>query len=132
MVKGYDTVFVLDAETCQQIASMSARWPQATAKLVEDKANGPAVIDALHAQVPGLIPVNPQGGKEARANAVAPLIEAGHVYLPAIAPWVDDLIEEAAGFPNSAHDDQVDALTQALTRLYLTQSRGGTGFYDFG
>ena len=119
-------------ETCQQIQAMSARWPQATAKLVEDKANGPAVIDALHAQVPGLIPVNPQGGKESRANAVAPLIEAGHVWLPQAAPWVEELIEEAAGFPNSAHDDQVDALTQALTRLYLTQQRGGTGFYDFG
>jgi predicted phage terminase large subunit-like protein len=46
------------------------------------------------------------------------LIEAGNVYLPhpQIYPWVTDLIEECAAFPNGAHDDQVDAMTQALLR----------------
>jgi phage terminase large subunit-like protein len=29
---------------------------------------------------------------------------------------VNDLIEECAAFPNGAHDDQVDAMTQALLR----------------
>ena len=120
------------SETCQQIAQLSQRWPQATAKYVEDKANGPAVMDALGHQIPGLIPVQPEGGKESRAAAVSPMIEAGNVHLPESAPWVGELIEEAAGFPNSAHDDQVDALTQALTRLYLTHQRAGTGFYDIG
>jgi hypothetical protein len=33
------------------------------------------------------------------------------------------LIEEAAAFPNGAHDDQVDATSQALARLLLD----GTG-----
>ena len=49
---------------------------------------------------------------------VSPLIEAGNVYLPhpQLAPWVNDLIEECAAFPNGAHDDQVDAMTQALLR----------------
>jgi predicted phage terminase large subunit-like protein len=62
--------------------------------------------------------VNPSGGKIARAAAVSPLIEAGNVYLPhpAYAPWVNDFIEECAAFPNGAHDDQVDAMTQALIR----------------
>ena len=27
-----------------------------------------------------------------------------------------DFIEECAGFPNAAHDDQVDAMTQLLLR----------------
>lgn len=119
-------------ETVEQIKALSTRWPQATAKYVEDKANGPAVIDALRRDVPGLVPVNPQGGKEARANAVAPLIEAGNVLLPDAAPWVDGLIEEAAGFPNATNDDQVDALTQALTKLYLTTVKQGSGFYNYG
>ena len=54
----------------------------------------------------------------ARARAVSPLIEAGNVYLPRpqIAPWVNNFIEECAAFPNGAHDDQVDAMTQALLR----------------
>lgn len=52
------------------------------------------------------------------AAAVSPLIEAGNVYLPhpLYAPWVNDFIEECAAFPNGAHDDQVDAMTQALLR----------------
>lgn len=124
------------SETCDQIINLSARWPQATAKLVEDKANGPAVIDALKGRVPGLIPVNPQGGKEARASAVEPLVAAGNVHLPTakLAPWVSDLIEEAAAFPNATSDDQVDSLTQALTYLAVTQSKTKTGtrFYNIG
>jgi phage terminase large subunit-like protein len=49
---------------------------------------------------------------------LGPLIEAGNVYLPHpdYAPWVDDFIEECAAFPNGAHDDQVDAMTQILLR----------------
>jgi predicted phage terminase large subunit-like protein len=62
--------------------------------------------------------LNPEGGKVARAAAVSPLIEAGKVYLPHpdYAPWVGDFIEECAAFPNGAHDDRVDAMTQALLR----------------
>ena len=88
------------------------------AKLIEDKANGSAVIQMLAHEIPGILPVNPEGGKVARAAAVSPLIEAGNVYLPhpQFMPWVKDFIEECAAFPNGAHDDQVDAMTQALLR----------------
>jgi predicted phage terminase large subunit-like protein len=108
-------------ETCQALRRLSARWPQAAAKFVEDKANGTAVVNALRRTVGGLIPVEPEGGKEARAAAVSPFVEAGNVWLPApeLCPWVGDLIEETAAFPNGAHDDQVDALSQALNRLLL-------------
>ena len=106
--------------TLEAIRTMSEQWPRAAAKLVEDRANGPAVIASLQHEISGLIAVNPEGGKIARAAAVSPSIEAGNVYLPhpAIAPWVEDLIEECAAFPYAAHDDQVDALTQALNRLH--------------
>lgn len=120
------------SETCNQIRALTAKWPQATTKLVEDKANGPAVIDALNRVIPGLIPVNPQGGKEARASAVQPLVIAGNIHIPTFTPWAAALIEEAAAFPNATHDDQVDALTQALTHLYWTPSRTGGSFYDIG
>lgn len=105
--------------TMQAIRTLSAKWPQARAKLIEDKANGPAVIQLLKKEIPGLIPVNPEGGKIVRASAVSPDIEAGNVYLPEpmIAPWVHDFIEECAAFPNGANDDQVDAMTQALNRF---------------
>ncbi|HEY3559648.1 MAG TPA: phage terminase large subunit [Kribbella sp.] len=114
-------------ETCQAFKALSAKWPQAVLKLVEDKANGPAVISSLGRTVPGIVPEEPHGSKEARAAAASPLVEAGNVWLPAsvdqhgapFAPWADGLIEEAAAFPNGAHDDQVDALSQGLTRLIL-------------
>lgn len=122
-------------QTREQIIELSKKWPQATAKYVEDKANGPAIIDALSATMPGLIPVNPQGGKEARANAVTPLVEAGNVHLPdrSLAPWVEPLLEELAAFPNGAHDDQVDALTQALSQIYLpAHGKTSSGFMNIG
>lgn len=118
-------------ETLQAVRSLAARWPQSTAKLVEDKANGTAVINFLRRTIAGLIPVEPDGSKSARAAAVSPLVEAKNVFLPApeIAPWVDDLIEEAAGFPNAAHDDRVDAMSQALNRLLINPIFTGDDLY---
>lgn len=109
------------ARSCQMMLDLTARWPQAIAKLVENKANGPAILNALRAKVGGLIPVEPEGSKYARAEAVTPFVEAKNVWLPQaeLAPWVADFVEEAAGFPNAAHDDQVDGLTQAVHRLLL-------------
>lgn len=114
-------------ETRKAVKALAAKWPQAVAKYVEDKANGTAVINSLSHSVPGLIPVEPEGGKQARASAVAPFVEAGQVFLPApgLAPWVSDWIEEHASFPNGAHDDQVDAMSQAVNRLLLAPLLAG-------
>lgn len=103
-------------ETLTAFRALSAKWPQAARKLVEDKANGPAVIDSLKHAVPGIIPVNPDGSKTARAYAVTTVFESGNVYLPhpGTCPWVGDYVAELTQFPGAAHDDQVDATTQAL------------------
>jgi predicted phage terminase large subunit-like protein len=105
--------------TKEAVRELSRKWPKAGVKLVEDKANGPAVIQELQHDLSGLVAVTPEGGKLVRAQAVSSQIESGNVYLPhpAIAPWIDGWIEEAAAFPNGRNDDQVDAMTQALTRL---------------
>lgn len=112
--------------TLTAIKTLSAKWPRARAKLVEDKANGPAIIATLKHDVAGLIAVNPQGGKVVRAQAVSPDIEAGNVYLPdpSIAPWIHDFIEECTAFPTGANDDQVDAMTQALARWTVRRFTG--------
>lgn len=104
-------------ETMQAIIRMTAKWPLAKLKLIEDKANGPAVIQMLRKRIGGMVPVQPEGGKIARVSAVAPEIEAGNVWLPSGKPWVQDFVEEAAAFPKGANDDQVDAMSQALNRL---------------
>jgi predicted phage terminase large subunit-like protein len=85
--------------------------------VVEDKANGTAVIDVLKTRVPGMIPQNPTESKEARARSVTPEIEAGNVFLPALADWLPDYLGEFKSFPVGLHDDQVDCTTQALLRL---------------
>jgi len=110
----------------QAIEAMTAKWPQAAAKFVEDKANGPAVINHLRRRIPGLIPVNPEGGKVTRAHAVSPFVHAKNVHLPvaALLPNVQDLRSEALNFPHSAHDDTIDALTQALNQLLLNPITG--------
>lgn len=108
-------------DTLKAIEAMSDEWPKAHMKLVEDKANGPAVIQLLHRKLSGLIPVNPEGGKVARLNAVSPAIESGNFYLPHPAMrgygWVTDYIKQMCGFPNVAHDDMVDMTSQALNKL---------------
>lgn len=109
--------------TRQAIKDMTAQYPQATAKLIEDRANGPAVISALRAEIPGMIAVDPKDSKMGRLYSVSPLFEAGNVFLPESARWVGDFVEELTRFPNAAHDDQVDACTQALQ--YLRDQRRG-------
>ncbi len=107
--------------TVKAVRELTAKWPGTGAILIEDKANGSAVIQMLQYEIAGILPVNPSGGKIARAQAISPLVEAGNVYLPHpdYAPWVNDFIEECAAFPNGAHDDQVDAMTQALLRWHM-------------
>jgi len=114
-------------KTVEAVKGLSEKWPQAQVKLIEDKANGPAVIDTLTTEVPALVAVDPEGGKEARAHAVSPQIKAGNVFLPhpSIAPWVLGLIGECRGFPKGAHDDQVDAMTQVLTQMIDPGIQGG-------
>ena len=110
-------------ETVEAIRAMKAKWPAAWMVLIEDKANGSAIIQVLRSEIPGIVPVNPEGGKVARANAVSGVIEAGNVYLPKYAAFTADVVEECAAFPNGAHDDQVDAMTQALNRLIFFGSK---------
>jgi len=58
-----------------------------------------------------------QGDKVSRANAVSPMVESGRVVLPLEGAWLADFIEEITSFPAAPHDDQVDALCQALSHL---------------
>jgi len=102
-----------------QFEKLCEKWPEAFAKYVEEKANGAAIISALHNTINGLIPIIPKGTKEARAHAIAPAVRSGNVYLPSEDAygygWVDAFVSECTSFPKGANDDQVDCLTQALS-----------------
>ena len=106
-------------ETLQRFCDFARKHNSVVRKLVEEKANGAAIISALKKQVTGLIPINPTESKEARASAIATLWEAHNVYIPSpeICPWVQDFTAELLSFPAGVHDDQVDSMTQALSDL---------------
>lgn len=111
-------------KTVQAVRHLSKAYPKALAKIIEDKANGPAVIDSLKATIPGLIPVLPYGSKVSRAIAVSGVIEGEPgVFLPAGAPWVPAFLDECTRFPHGKHDDQVDATSQALHRIMVLLER---------
>lgn len=109
-------------ETLRSIRLVKQLYPRAQRVLIEDKANGSAIIDVLQREM-FCIPVNPRGGKEARVNAVSPAIESGHVMLPMGAPWLEDYIDQWSAFPTGTHDDMVDSSTQALAFLLFSSGQ---------
>lgn len=125
-----DKYYLLDAikqhlnfvDTLAAIRNFKSRYEDTMFVLIEDKANGTAIINVLSDEMDGVIPVKPEGGKVTRANAVSPAIERGHVYLPRFASFTGDFVAECSAFPNAAHDDQVDAMTQALNRMLFVDA----------
>lgn len=103
--------------TVQTIRNLTEKYPKAVLKLVEDKANGSAIIATLQREMGGIVAVQPEGGKVARVNAVSAYIEGGNVFLPRRMEWIHDFVEECASFPSGKNDDQVDAMSQALHRF---------------
>ncbi len=94
------------------IAAMRRKWANVGNILIEDKANGPAIIDVLKSKFPGVIALDPQGGKEARAAATEWVWAAGNIWLPKNAPWLQDFIDEHLLFPVGSNDDMVDSTSQ--------------------
>lgn len=109
-----------------------ALFPNAVAFLVEDKANGPAVINTLQKEIPGMIGWNPGGAsKLERGYACQPQMDAGQVWLPdpSIYPEIADYISEVCAVPGAPNDDEFDATTQML--LWFSQRGGFYGLYDY-
>jgi predicted phage terminase large subunit-like protein len=112
-------------QTCAAVAALHEETPRASHVLVEEKANGAAVIATLKKKINGLIPVQATTSKTSRAldaskaMSVQAQHEAGQIFLPhpSIAPWVDILIEEFSTFPLGKHDDLVDMTVYAIQRL---------------
>jgi predicted phage terminase large subunit-like protein len=92
-------------------------YPFMKIKLVESKANGPAIIDTLRHRIPGMVPYEPGGAsKESRLSSASWRFRAGNIYLPdeSIAPWIVEYRYQLCAFPKAKHDDYVDATSQAL------------------
>ena len=106
-------------ESVAAVRTLSGKWKSARAKVVENKANGPAIVNTLKKEIPGMVEFNPKGSKEERAMSVTPYFEAGNIHFPdpMTHPWVEDLIKDLLMFPKGTYKDTVDALVQGI--LYL-------------
>jgi len=123
-------------QTMKGIEDFAKKHPDATAKLIEDKANGPAAIRMLQNKVHGMIPINPgTKSKAERVNTVLPLWIARNVFIPkriekepgvfVHCDWSEAIIEQCAAFkPDKKvqRDDEVDAASQALNWLMYLQA----------
>lgn len=82
--------------------------------VVEDKANGPAVMEQLKNVIPGIRgwpdKGEPMSSKESRWMAAAPIARGGDIWLPdpISNPWVEEFILELITLPNSTYKDQAD------------------------
>lgn len=113
------------ADTLNTIRLIRQIYPMAHTVLIEDKANGSAIIETLNREIPGVVAVTPKGGKVARVNAVSPAIESGHVFLPEGAVWLEEYLKQWSEFPSGKHDDMVDATTQCLNRMMWSSGVAG-------
>ena len=111
-------------DTIVEIRRLRAMYPECKTTLIEDRANGSAIIRMLRYEMTGVIAVQPIGSKMARVQAILGAIEAGNVHLPKNKRFTGEFIEECSAFPNAAHDDQVDAMSQALNRLIYQRGQG--------
>ena len=109
-------------ETLKAIRYIADKYPNKHSILIEDKANGSAIISMLKHEIGGIIPITPQESKIARANAITGIVEGGNVYLPRYADFTGEFVEEFASFPNGVHDDLVDACTQFINKFKFYQA----------
>lgn len=89
---------------------------------VEDKASGTGLIQTLQREGINVTAIQRNIDKVTRAYDSAPSIEAGHVYLPQDAPFISDLLTEAAQFPNGSHDDTLDPLMDAIADMLIVDN----------
>lgn len=110
-------------KACDKVVQAARETPRAFRKLIEEKANGNAVISTLKNVIEGIKPIPKTAGKEACWHAATPAWERGEVWVPdpSEQPWVHDFVDELCGVPEGAlHDDQADAAAQAVN--FMTQS----------
>lgn len=123
-------------ETLNRIQRLCKEFPTIDELIIEDKANGSAIIDSLRYSdnVPPIVAVNPLGGKYSRAQAVSPYVATCKVHVPTDFSESEELEIEWDGkeknlkghrkfvlqhsrFPFAKNDDMVDSETQALSRI---------------
>lgn len=108
--------------TLAEIEAILAAHPEINEILVEEKANGNAIMQMMRERVRfpfrGIRPVD---SKMVRAIAAAPWVTSGNVLIPSWpSQWLEEFLGDVCAFPRGKSNDHVDAMSQAL--LYLRKN----------
>ena len=128
LVRG-ETVYVLDVyrarldypQLKKKVIQIHQRWRHSTfnyALIIENKGSGMSLIQNLRYDGIHAIGNTPEADKVMRMSTQTARIESGSVMLPKRAVWLDEFRSELLSFPASRHNDQVDALSQALKHAF--------------
>lgn len=125
------------SKSCNAMITMKNDWPLTSKILIEDKANGSAIISAFKEMIPGItpIPANKGDSPKTKALVVSRKQEAGNVILPHPKlpgyGWVQNFIDEYADYTGAESDknNRVAAGCQAI--IYLTQGKPVFEHYDY-
>ena len=107
-----------DFPELKKIALEQYKYWEPETVIIEQKASGTPLTHELRQIGVPVLNFTPSKGndKHVRVNSVAPIFEAGKVYIPE-RRWAEEMIEECAAFPYGDHDDLVDSMTQAVLRF---------------
>lgn len=97
---------------------LAAKYPKAVT-LIEESANGHALLQTLKNEIPNVIGIKATDSKESRMQAISPIIEAGQLLFPNsdFDSGIQECIDELLIFNKGKHDDFCDSLSQGLIRL---------------
>jgi predicted phage terminase large subunit-like protein len=119
----------LDLKLC---VKARAQTFNAKVVLIEDKASGTQLIeDLLGDGVRGVTRYKPEGDKILRMSVQTAAIEAGEVYVPHAASWLDDYLHEISTFPKGRFSDQVDSTSQALDWIKQLRNNGVEAYLNY-
>jgi predicted phage terminase large subunit-like protein len=115
--------------TENEIRNAHATFGPVSATLVESTANGASVVQRLRDQIPGVVAIDPEGGKMARMQACAPEFQARNWFIERNGPWTHKVVEQLTMFPVGKNDDISDAISQAS--IWLQKNTYELGFVAY-
>jgi predicted phage terminase large subunit-like protein len=120
----------LDYPTLKARAIQHARTHKPNKILIEDAGVGTALVRELQDAGLTAIGIKPMHDKRTRMSIQSGKFASGQVFFPNNAPWLAELENELFSFPHGRHDDQVDAISQAMAYEISGYNLDGFGRSD--
>lgn len=116
---GRNRARVGEAKHFDLVRGLASRWDINTTWVERGMIGTTLVREATQAGLM-VLPLDVDTDKVTRALPASDRLNAGRVWLPAGASWLEEFVGECAQFPSGTHDDQVDAFSHAV-RVSVTK-----------